>query len=57
MTHVQPLDRRYRDQRGVIVHVTGYDRANKQVIFMRSGYEHECSQPLWKFQKYYAEVK
>ncbi|WP_315707568.1 DUF4222 domain-containing protein [Prodigiosinella aquatilis] len=31
--------------------------ANKQIIFMRTGYEHPCSQPLWKFKKYYTEVK
>ncbi|MEE3649485.1 MULTISPECIES: DUF4222 domain-containing protein [unclassified Brenneria] len=55
--NIRTLDRRYRDRRGVIVHVIGYDKANQQVIFMRSGYEHPCCQPVWKFQKYYTEVK
>lgn len=54
---VKTIDRYFRDQRGVVVHVTGYDRLNKQIIFMRTGYEHPCSQPLWKFKKYYTEVK
>lgn len=50
------LDRRYRDPRGVIVHVIGYNAEKQQVIFMRSGYEHPCMQPVWKFQQYYERL-
>lgn len=51
------LDRYYLDPRGVKVHVIRYDRENEQVIFMRSDYEHECMQPVWKFQKFYTRVE
>lgn len=36
------LDRQYRDPRGMVVHVTGYDRVKQQVFFTRPNYEHEC---------------
>ncbi|RTY57984.1 DUF4222 domain-containing protein [Pantoea sp. YU22] len=53
---VTTLDRTYRDPRGVLVHVTGYDRVNEQVIFTRSGYEHECMRPVWQFQQFFRRV-
>lgn len=46
----------YRDPRGVMVRVTGYDRENQQVIFTRPGYEHECMRPVWQFQQLFRRV-
>uniref|UniRef100_UPI003A9242E8 DUF4222 domain-containing protein n=1 Tax=Salmonella enterica TaxID=28901 RepID=UPI003A9242E8 len=42
-----------RDPRGVIVHVTGWNRDKQQVYFTRQNYPHECMQPVWKFQQYF----
>ncbi|WP_190286177.1 MULTISPECIES: DUF4222 domain-containing protein [Pantoea] len=53
---IQVLDRHYRDPRGVVVHVTGYDREKSQVIFLRAGYEHECMRPVWQFQQFFKRV-
>ncbi|WP_324030035.1 DUF4222 domain-containing protein [Pantoea sp. JZ2] len=53
---IQMLDRIYRDPRGVLVHVTGYDREKEQVIFTRTGYEHECMRPVWQFQQLFTRV-
>lgn len=50
---IKSLDINYRDPRGVVVHVTGWSREKQQVYFTRSGYPHECMQPVWKFQKYF----
>ncbi|QWA09820.1 DUF4222 domain-containing protein [Sodalis ligni] len=46
-----PVDRSYRDQYGVTVHVIGWDRERQRVIFLRDGYEHECMQPVEQFRK------
>lgn len=53
---VKPLDIDYRDPRGVIVHVTGWNRDKQQVYFTRQNYPHECMQPVWKFQQYFTKV-
>ncbi|WP_337037789.1 MULTISPECIES: DUF4222 domain-containing protein [Pseudescherichia] len=53
---MEQLDRRYRDHRGVEVHVVGYDREKRQVIFMRSGYPHECMQPVERFREKFKRV-
>lgn len=53
---VRYLDLNYRDPRGVVVHVTGWDREKQQVYFTRQGYPHECMQPVWKFQQYFKRV-
>ncbi|WP_338587808.1 DUF4222 domain-containing protein [Klebsiella pneumoniae] len=42
--------------RGVVVHVTGWDREKQQVYFTRPDYPHECMQPVWKFQQYFTRV-
>lgn len=47
---IQKLDRRYKDWRGVVVHVVGFDRAGDRVIFMRAGYPHKCAQPVELFR-------
>ncbi|AZI52007.1 DUF4222 domain-containing protein [Pantoea agglomerans] len=49
--------KQYRDRRGVIVQITGYDRQERRVVFMRPGYEHECCVPKWYFEKYFREVR
>ncbi|HCD3740535.1 TPA: DUF4222 domain-containing protein [Enterobacter hormaechei] len=53
---IKPLDIDYRDPRGVIVHVTGWNRDKHQVYFTRQNYPHECMQPVWKFQNYFRRV-
>lgn len=53
---IRPLDLRYRDRRGIIVHVVGHDRANDSVIYMREGYEHPCTKPVKHFKKYFEKV-
>ncbi|WP_158784182.1 DUF4222 domain-containing protein [Pantoea sp. BAV 3049] len=50
-------NQQFRDRRGVVVRVTGYDRQERRVIFMRPGYEHECFVPKWYFQKYFTEFE
>ncbi|EHZ3471525.1 DUF4222 domain-containing protein, partial [Salmonella enterica] len=42
---IKSLDIDYRDPRGVIVHVTGWNRDKQQVYFTRQNYPHECMQP------------
>lgn len=49
--HRVNLDRRYRDRRGITVHVIAWDPERRRVIFMRDGYPYECMQPLEQFQK------
>lgn len=53
---IKPLDIDYRDPRGVIVHVTGWNRDKQQVYFTRQNFQHECMQPAWKFQQYFTKV-
>ncbi|MFD3225697.1 DUF4222 domain-containing protein [Rahnella aceris] len=53
---MQKLDRRYKDWRGVVVHVVGFDRAGDRVIFMRAGYPHECAQPTEQFRRKFKRV-
>lgn len=53
---IKQLDIDYRDPRGVIVHVTGWNRDKQQVYFTRQNYPHECMQPVWKFQQYFTKV-
>ncbi|QII37490.1 DUF4222 domain-containing protein [Rouxiella badensis] len=55
-SNVELLNRHYRDPRGVIVHVTGYDRVNQRVIFMRDGWPDECFRPLKDFQDNFVRV-
>ncbi|MGS3448540.1 DUF4222 domain-containing protein [Klebsiella electrica] len=50
---IKALDLFYRDPRGVVVHVTGWNRKKQQVYFTRQGYPYECMQPVWKFQQYF----
>lgn len=53
---VQPIDRVYRDPRGVLVRVTGFDHQQQQIIFTRPDYEHDCMRPVWQFQQLFRRV-
>ncbi|MFS7359329.1 DUF4222 domain-containing protein [Rahnella inusitata] len=53
---IQTLDRRYKDWRGVVVHVVGFDRAGDRVIFLRAGYPHERAQPTEQFRRKFTRV-
>ncbi|RLM26524.1 hypothetical protein BIY29_05565 [Brenneria alni] len=55
--YIKPLDRRFRDKNGVIVHVTGYEPATQRVIFTRPGYEYLCARPVSYVKQYVTEVK
>lgn len=48
---LRPLDLKYRDPHGVIVHVIAFDSENQRVIYVREGYEHECTKPVKHFIK------
>lgn len=50
------LDRYYRDHRGIVVHVIGYDSEKRQVIFRRTGYPYDCMQPLDRFRDKFSRV-
>lgn len=52
----QNLNRKYRDQRGVIVRVIRWDKVNQQVIYLREGYPYECMQPLERFVQKFTRV-
>lgn len=54
---MQELNRRYKDQRGIVVRVIGYDRQKQQVIFRREGYEHACMQPVDRFREKFTRVE
>lgn len=47
----------YRDQRGIIVEVTGVDTANQRVIYRRPGYEHECVCPRREWSRKFERVE
>ncbi|MGA4663413.1 DUF4222 domain-containing protein [Citrobacter braakii] len=53
---MEKLDRRYRDNRGIEVHVIGYEREKRQVIFTRIGYPHECMQPVERFSEKFTRI-
>jgi len=54
--NIQKLDRKYRDRRGIVVNVTGYDKEGQRVIYMRDGYEFECAAPLIIFRARFTRV-
>lgn len=54
--NIQPLYRLYRDQHGIVVHVTGYDADRQRVIYRRPGYEWECSAPMIIFRARFKRI-
>ncbi|WP_316503110.1 DUF4222 domain-containing protein [Klebsiella oxytoca] len=50
------MDRLYRDQHGIIVHVTGYDAGRQRVIYRRPGYEWECVAPMIIFRARFKRI-
>ncbi|QMV54102.1 DUF4222 domain-containing protein [Ewingella americana] len=55
--HIEKLDRKYRDNKGIVVNVIGYDREGQRVIYMRDGYEFECAAPLIIFRARFKRVE
>lgn len=53
---MEKLNRRYRDNRGIEVHVIGYEREKRQVIFTRAGYAPECMQPVERFREKFTRI-
>ncbi|EGQ5289258.1 DUF4222 domain-containing protein [Enterobacter hormaechei] len=51
------VDRRFRDQRGITVHVIRWEPKTRRVIYLREGYDHECFSPLEQFQRKFTELK
>lgn len=56
MSQSTPLDRKYVDDHGNPVKVIRWERVERQVIFMRGGYPHECMQPLERFKEKFKRV-
>ncbi|ELH4241250.1 DUF4222 domain-containing protein [Serratia marcescens] len=56
MSQYVPVDRTYLDDHGNPVKVILWDRVERQVIFMREGYPHECMQPLERFKEKFKRV-
>ncbi|MGG7993894.1 DUF4222 domain-containing protein [Klebsiella aerogenes] len=54
--NIQPMDRLYRDQHGIVVHVTGYDAGRQSVIYRRPGYEWECVAPIIIFRARFKRI-
>jgi len=54
--HIQPMDLLYRDQHGIVVHVTGYDAGRQRVIYRRPGYEWECAAPMIIFRARFKRI-
>ncbi|MFM3287164.1 DUF4222 domain-containing protein [Klebsiella quasivariicola] len=54
--NIQPMDRLYRDQHGIVVHATGYDAARQRVIYRRPGYEWECVAPMIIFRARFKRI-
>ncbi|MGV8925040.1 MAG: DUF4222 domain-containing protein [Ewingella sp.] len=54
---IEKLDRRYKDWRGVVVHVVGYDRSGDRVIYKIPGYEPECAYPVNRFKSKFERVE
>nr|DAK71078.1 MAG TPA: protein of unknown function (DUF4222) [Caudoviricetes sp.] len=50
------MDRLYRDQHGIVVHVTGYDAARQRVIYRRPGYDWECVAPMIIFRARFKRI-
>ncbi|MET4982548.1 DUF4222 domain-containing protein [Klebsiella aerogenes] len=50
------MDRLYRDQHGIVVHVTGYDAGRQSVIYRRPGYEWECVAPIIIFRARFKRI-
>ena len=55
--NIKPLNRRYKNKRGRVVHVTGWDPRKQWVIFRLDDYEHPCFEPLDKFKDECTEIK
>ncbi|EMB4322608.1 DUF4222 domain-containing protein [Pluralibacter gergoviae] len=53
---IQPLNRYYQDDKGVIVNVIGYDAAGQRVIYRRPGYDWECAAPLLVFRSRFRRI-
>ncbi|HDR2474170.1 TPA: DUF4222 domain-containing protein [Enterobacter soli] len=51
------VDRRFRDHRGIPVHVIRWEPETRRVIYHREGYDHECFSPLEQFQRKFTELK
>lgn len=53
---IQPLDRLYKDGRGIVVNVIGYDADRQRVIYRRPGYEWDCVAPVIIFRARFKRV-
>lgn len=54
---MREVDRKFRDQYGIVVHVIRWEHETRRVIYLRKGYEHECFSPLEQFQRKFREVE
>ncbi|WP_162875781.1 DUF4222 domain-containing protein, partial [Citrobacter freundii] len=53
---MRELNRRFKDHRGVQVHVIRWEPETQRVIYLRDGYPHECFSPLEHFRQKFREI-
>lgn len=51
------LNRWFKDRRGIPVRVIRWEPESNRVIYLRSGYPHECFSPLHIFKRDFTEIE
>lgn len=54
---MRELNRWFKDRRGITVRVIRWETESQRVIYLRSGYPHECFSPLQIFKRDFTEVE
>lgn len=54
---MRELNRWFKDSRGIIVRVIRWESESPRVIYLRTGYPHECFSPLQIFKRDFREVE
>ncbi|WP_072568839.1 DUF4222 domain-containing protein [Enterobacter sp. SA187] len=54
---MRELERWFKDRRGIPVRVIRWEPESHRVIYLRSGYPHECFSPLQIFMRDFREIK
>ena len=54
---MRELYRWFKDRRGIPVRVIRWEPEAQRVIYLRSGYPHECSSPLQVFKRDFREIE
>jgi len=54
---MRELDRWFKDRRGIPVRVIRWEPEAQRVIYLRTGYPHECFSPLQIFKRDFRELE